>query len=250
MMKIFEKRNETEFKDALLKEVDGLKELSKALEFQDHLLVPKVYNVDEKILHIEKLNSTISSKKSLYILGEILAKMHKKVYDQYGYDQDNYIGLNPQKNSLSDNWGNFFVEYRLRYQLSLVKNTNAKNIFIKTLDHNQEKLENFLNEHTKHPSIVHGDLWSGNVIYGKKKVYLIDPAVYFGDREVDLAMTEMFGGFGVEFYQAYEKEYPLSVEYDAKKIIYNLYHYLNHYNLFGSGYLGGCEDGFELIEKL
>jgi fructosamine-3-kinase len=249
-MKIFEKRNETEFKDALLKEVDGLKELSFALEFQDQLLVPKVYNVDEKTLHIEKINSTISSDKNSSLLGKMLAKMHKKVYKQYGYDQDNYIGLNPQKNRLSDNWGNFFVEYRLRYQLSLIKDSSVKKRFTKTLDQNQEKLEKFLNNHTKHPSILHGDLWSGNVLYSCDKVYLIDPAVYYGDREVDLAMTQMFGGFDKAFYDAYEEEYPLCVEYGRKKVIYNLYHYLNHYNLFGRGYLGGCEDGFELVEKL
>lgn len=87
-------------------------------------------------------------------------------------------------------------------------------------------------------------------MFDYNKVYLIDPAVYYGDREVDLAMTQMFGGFSKEFYDAYEKEYPFSTHYNTKKVIYNLYHYLNHYNIFGNGYLGGCEDGFKLIETL
>jgi fructosamine-3-kinase len=176
--------------------------------------------------------------------------MHKKVYEHYGYDQDNYIGLNPQKNTFSNNWGNFFIEYRLRYQLSLIQNSSIKDHFNDILNSNHRKIENFLNESTKHPSILHGDLWNGNVIFGSNKVYIIDPAVYYGDREVDLAMTQMFGGFDKNFYDAYKKEYPYSKQYDIKKVIYNLYHYLNHYNLFGNGYLGGCEDGFQLIKTL
>ena len=250
MTKIFEKRNETQFEDALFKEVDGLNLLSEALEFQDQIVTPQIHYVDKKQLQLEKIQSQIRTKKSSSILGKTLANMHKKVYKHYGYDQDNYIGLNPQKNIISDNWGSFFIKYRLGYQISIIDDQNTKNIFTDILNSNHKKIETFLNENTKHPSILHGDLWSGNVMYAEDKIYLIDPAVYYGDREVDLAMTQMFGGFDKAFYDAYEKEYPLCVEYGRKKVIYNLYHYLNHYNLFGRGYLGGCEDGFELIEKL
>ncbi len=250
MIKIFKKTNKTQFEDALLKETDGLNLLSSVLNFQNKLLIPKVYHTDKKVLELENIQPQLPTKNSLFLLGDILAQMHLRTYDHYGYNKDNYIGLNPQKNIFSDNWGCFFIKYRLEYQLSLIKNNSIREKFRKILGSNHKKLEDFLNESTKHPSILHGDLWSGNVIYGENKVYLIDPAVYFGDREVDLAMTEMFGGFGKEFYDAYEKQYPCSKYYDTKRVIYNLYHYLNHYNLFGNGYLGGCEDGFEFIEKL
>lgn len=250
MIEIFKKRNVTKFDDIFLKEVDGLKKLSKALNFQEQLLIPKIYHVDKKILQLEKIQSHKPTKNGSLILGKMLAKMHKKVYEHYGYDQNNYIGLNPQKNTLSDNWGSFFIEYRLQYQISLIQDSSVKDKFRNILNSNNHKIANFLNENTKHPSVLHGDLWNGNVIFSSDKVYLIDPAVYYGDREVDLAMTQMFGGFGKEFYDAYKKEYPCSKYYNTKKVIYNLYHYLNHYNLFGSSYLGGSEDGFKLIKTL
>ncbi|WP_373072239.1 fructosamine kinase family protein [Sulfurimonas sp.] len=250
MEAFFKKKNQTQFKDSLLKEVDGLNALSKALKFQDKLLIPKIYNFDEDVLNIEMIQSCPSTKETSSILGKMLAKMHKQVYEHYGYNQDNYIGLNPQKNTLSDNWGSFFVEYRLGFQVSLIQDTDIKDHFHEVLDLHSKKLESFLNENTKHPSLVHGDLWSGNVMFDSNEAYLIDPAVYYGDREVDLAMTHMFGGFDNNFYNAYEKEYPLSKHYTTKEVLYNLYHYLNHYNLFGTGYLGRCEDGFNLIKSL
>ena len=95
----------------------------------------------------------------------------------------------------------------------------------------------------------HGDLWSGNVLY-EKSVYLIDPAVYFGDSEVDIAMSEMFGDFSSHFYKAYDALLPLSDEYSTKKKIYNLYHYLNHYNLFGISYLDSCINYFKVLKQL
>jgi len=112
----------------------------------------------------------------------------------------------------------------------------------------KQALINFLNDHCEHASMVHGDLWSGNVLFDRDSVWLIDPAIYYGDREVDLAMTEMFGGFTHEFYQFYNNTYPISNTYQQKKIIYNLYHYLNHFNLFGDRYLPACEQGFKTIE--
>jgi fructosamine-3-kinase len=122
-----------------------------------------------------------------------------------------------------------------------------KREFEKVLNQRKENLINYLNETTTHPSLVHGDLWSGNYLCDSEKVYLIDPAVYFGDREVDLAMSEMFGGFSPAFYQAYDTAYPRSADYPHKKKIYNLYHYLNHYNLFGQSYLGPCRELFEIL---
>ena len=104
----------------------------------------------------------------------------------------------------------------------------------------ERPLIDWLNGQAIQPALLHGDLWSGNVLFSDNKVWLIDPAVYWGDAEADIAMTELFGGFPKVFYQAYHQQLPPSPEYDLKKICYNLYHYLNHYNLFGHGYLAAC----------
>ncbi|MDH4943969.1 fructosamine kinase family protein [Sulfurimonas sp. C5] len=231
-------------------EADGLRLLQKALQDNPYIFIPDFNLVNENELHVQYINEVEPTKEHFTALGKGLALLHQKSYEYFGYDKDNYIGLNPQKNILSKEWGSFFVEYRLAYQISLIQNADVQKSFSALLQNNKAKLQDFLNEYTEHSSLVHGDLWSGNVLYDKEKVWLIDPAVYFGDREVDLAMSEMFGGFSSIFYESYEKAYPKSKAYETKKVIYNLYHHLNHYNLFGSGYLRECENGFELIAKL
>jgi len=161
---------------------------------------------------------------------------------------DNFIGLNYQKNIYLKNWGEFFCEYRLREQIKMLSNSFLRDEFSKILDNSI--LVDYLNENCASASLVHGDLWSGNVMFSQKGVYLIDLAVYYGDCEVDLAMTEMFGGFSSNFYEIYNKHLAISAEYSRKKVFYNLYHYLNHYNLFGNAYLKGCTQGFSLIKQL
>ncbi len=248
-MQIFTKQNNTNYKNSLIKEKEGLLLLQEALKDNPYLKIPKIFNADEKTLKIEKIDSYQSSKELSRDLGMGLGILHKKAYDSYGLDNDNYIGLNPQKNILSKNWGEFFINYRLLSQVELIRDQNIKKEFRSILQNSRKKLESFLNENCGHPSLLHGDLWSGNVLYSKKSVYLIDPAVYYGDREADIAMTQMFGGFSKEFYESYSEIYSLSKLYGEKKIIYNLYHYLNHYNLFGGSYFYDCREGFEFIEK-
>ena len=249
LMEIFIKENNTPFKDFLLKEKDGLEVLSKALEDNKYLFIPKLLNASEHSLEIERIDSTYATVKPSKQLGTGLATLHQKIYESYEYEKDNYIGLNPQRNILTKNWGEFFINERLLFQIDLITNISIQQNFKTILENNYEKLKKFLNENCKHPSLVHGDLWSGNVLYSQDKVYLIDPAIYYGDREVDIAMTEMFGGFAKEFYDSYNETYPLSTVYEKKKTIYNLYHYVNHYNLFGNGYLSECEYGFEFIKE-
>lgn len=248
-MKIFTKNNDTSFKDTLIKEVQGLNTLSANLKGNRYINVPKVRSVNEKELQSEYIDFINPTNEYFNNLGVGLAILHKKSFENYGFESDNYIGLNPQKNILSKNWGEFFYQYRLWYQVSLIKEKATKRRFETTLMAKKELIIEFLNDTCKHPSLVHGDLWSGNVLYNENGVYLIDPAIYFADREVDIAMSEMFGGFDKEFYKAYDETYALSKEYEKKKIIYNLYHYLNHYNLFGSGYLFDCENGFDFIDS-
>src|SRR5690606_13368704 len=176
----------------------------------------------------------------MHALGEGLAQLHRYHRSRYGFGQDNYIGLSPQINQWTDDWGTFFRDYRLNVQISRIADPRVRQEFELVLAAHGHWLAHFLNEHCTQPSLLHGDLWSGNVLFDRRKAWLIDPAVYYGDREADIAMTEFFGGFSREFYAAYDAAWPLSGAYSRKRDIYNLYHALNHYNLFGSGYLGRC----------
>ncbi len=251
-MQIYKKYNLTRYHNALIKEVAGLDSLRQVLNDSNntYLNVPQVLGVSEAVLEMTAIEAQPASQAQMQGLGVGLAHLHQVRQLFYGLKEDNYIGLNPQINCLTDNWGMFFVEYRLRYQVSLVNQSSLKKHFQQVLIQHQQKLIDFLNASCEQASLLHGDLWSGNVLFDQDTVWLIDPAVYFGDREVDLAMTEMFGGFTVDFYRAYDEIYPRTIAYDQKKVIYNLYHYLNHYNLFGSAYLSACESGFNALEKL
>ncbi len=251
-MAIFTKHNHSSFKDSLIKEAQGLELLSKEIEDNNipYLKIPEVNFVDQQELRITRINVGPASINQMQQLGQGLASLHKIPQQHFGFKRDNYIGLSKQKNESSENWGEFFVEYRLAYQVNLITDQVIKNRFEQSLKNSQHKLIDFLNLNSNPPSLVHGDLWSGNVLFDKSNVWLIDPAVYYADREVDVAMTEMFGGFSQDFYQAYNEIQPLNPGYQQKKIIYNLYHYLNHYNLFGSSYLSACERGFDQINSL
>ena len=155
----------------------------------------------------------------------------------FGFFQDNFIGARPQKNTPDSSWISFFRDNRLAPQFKAADSwfTPADRTQItKLLDH----LEDFLVE-PQSPSLLHGDLWSGNVMCGPDgKAMLIDPAAYVGHAEADLAMTELFGGFPPEFYEAYREVHPLQPGYENRRDLYNLYQLLNHLNLFGPTYLG------------
>ncbi|EFO81740.1 fructosamine kinase [Oscillochloris trichoides DG-6] len=173
------------------------------------------------------------------VLGEQLAQLHRISAPAYGFDHDNYIGGNPQYNTWMQEWPHFFVERRLRPQMELA----AQQGYLPTtrrhkLDRLLARVEDLLAGVERQPALLHGDLWGGNVIPvdPQGRPGLIDPAVYFGDREAELAFTELFGGFGPVFYQAYQRTWPLPPGYAERRDLYNLYHLLNHLNLFGAGY--------------
>ncbi|MDN6320113.1 MAG: fructosamine kinase family protein [Marinobacter sp.] len=252
MASVFTKHNDTEYADALICEEEGLDSLRVALRDAgvSDVRVPKVYAVSETELAITAIDSGAAKEVTLKMLGEGLAKMHKAAKPQYGWGRDNYIGLSPQPNRWSASWGEFYVKDRLAYQVSRIREPSVQAAFDDILSKCGESLAGWLNEHCAHPSLLHGDLWSGNVLFDMERPWLIDPAVYCGDREADLAMTEMFGGFGAGFYSAYDRVYPRSAAYLQKRDVYNLYHYLNHYNLFGSGYLEGCKRGFAMAKRV
>lgn len=165
---------------------------------------------------------------------EQLKDLHDQTVKSFGFETDNFIGEGIQENSISDDWGSFFYEYRLIPIVKRSKNSNWDEVIAK----NKNKIINILNEHKPLPSPVHGDLWSGNVIFSGDENYLIDPSFYYGDREVDLAMSDLFGGFGKTFYERYFSLYKRDSKFEIRKIIYNLYHLINHYNIFGETYHG------------
>lgn len=211
--------------------------------------IPTVHAVDHHTLTLDHIKQQKPQSSQWQTLGQALAELHEVPQQHYGHDANNYIGLNPQANVLTDNWGEFFYRYRLQYQVKLIQDQATKKHFKTTLARLREPLVELLNQHCPHPSLLHGDLWSGNVLFDATDVWLIDPAVYCGDAEADLAMTELFGGFPASFYQAYQQHRPTSAQYPSKKIIYNLYHQLNHYNLFGSGYLRSCKEALTSMNR-
>lgn len=176
-------------------------------------------------------------------LGEELASLHRTEPAQsgkkrYGLERDNYIGEVIQINRWHDEWLEFFRENRLQPQIRLaVEHGRMPGPRRKRLEFLMDHLEKWLGGVTRRPSLLHGDLWGGNVITEKGgQPVLLDPAVYYGDREIDLAFTEMFGGFSSRFYKAYQDNWPLEPGYDIRKDIYNLYHLVNHLNHFGETY--------------
>lgn len=222
-------------------ESEGLQELARAKAVR----VPRVLAMgtaeDHAFLALEWIDLAGSVASASAHLGEQLAKQHRTFAEQFGWHRDNTIGSTPQINTRDGDWLTFFREHRLRYQLDLA----ARNGYGRRLQKGAlllERLDEFFEGHRPEPSLLHGDLWGGNFgVDGNGTPVIFDPAVYYGDREADLAMTRLFGGFTPTFYSAYEAAWPLPPAARARTQLYNLYHILNHLNLFGSGYLSQSE---------
>lgn len=181
-----------------------------------------------------------------------LAQMHSCVRSHYGSDCDNFIGTTDQINTWESNWAHFWWQHRLAPQLALCAANGHLKVASKQAELEQLN-EEILADHQPQPSLLHGDLWSGNAAFGgsadgtRGQPCIFDPATYYGDRETDLALTELFGGFPNEFYRSYHAAAPLSSGYELRKEWYNLYHLLNHANLFGAHYPEAC---LQQIEKI
>ncbi|MEM9254079.1 MAG: fructosamine kinase family protein [Pseudomonadota bacterium] len=170
-------------------------------------------------------------------LGEQLADMHRSTQASFGWHRDNTIGTTPQINHRASDWVTFFSEHRLNVQLKLAVRRGTSPRLLDLGRRLQERLPQLFTGYSPRPSLLHGDLWGGNWASDEAgNPVLFDPAVYFGDREADLAMTELFGGFGDRFYQSYVNAWDIDPGYQTRKVLYNLYHILNHFNLFGGGY--------------
>jgi fructosamine-3-kinase len=175
--------------------------------------------------------------------GRRLAQFHRQAQGQrFGFPQDNYLGLTPQPNGWCQDWADFWRKRRLGHQLELARQAGLSDPTLNRLgDRLLDRLEEWLAEPAESPCLIHGDLWGGNYLIDTSgDPVLIDPAVYFGRREAELAMTRLFGGFDARFYAAYEEAWPLAPGSSERLAIYELYHLLNHLNLFGRGYRDRC----------
>lgn len=207
------------------------------------LRIPKVLAQSEAsaerpaFIVLEWLDTGSKSAVSAAILGTGLAALHQVAGSAFGLDHDNFIGANPQSNQLNDNWLTFFRERRLAFQMELTRrNGYLPPQRARLLEKLLVRLGDWLPADPL-VSLLHGDLWGGNwLALASGEPALIDPAIYYGHREADLAFTELFGGFPSAFYTAYQAAWPLDPGYEERKDLYNLYHLLNHLNLFGEGY--------------
>ena len=231
----FVKLNSASRADMFAAEALGLRELQ-----DSHTLrVPEAvcWGDDGESAYLVLEHLELGGRDDLAALGEGLAAMHRVTRERFGWDTDNTIGSTLQINTSEHDWVDFWRTQRLQFQLELA----AENGHGGRLQSQGEKLLDafpaLFADYSPPASLLHGDLWSGNYAFNRSgEPVIYDPAVYYGDREADLAMTELFGGFGADFYAAYRANYPLDAGYGVRKTLYNLYHILNHLNIFGEGY--------------
>ncbi len=242
--RVFVKKNHHPPTGMFETELKGLQLLASA---SDGPRIPKVIACDNsnpaQFLILEYLESTSPDGDYCSRFGQALAAMHRTTADTFGLDHDNFIGSTPQPNTPESCGLTFFRDHRLGYQQKLARKSG---LLPKEVDHKLDQLRtnlgSLLDLKGEQPALVHGDLWSGNHFCGPDgEPTLFDPAVHFGLREADLAMTELFGRMPQAFYDAYHEAFPLNPGYRERKDIFNLYHLLNHLNLFGESYLGSVE---------
>ena len=229
-------------------EADGLRALADCHAAR----VPKVLGTGEEggeaFLVMEWLLLGRKTQHAAARMGEALARQHQGGGERFGWRRHNFIGATPQFNTPADDWTGFFREYRLGFQLRLAAENGYRGALQDQGTELMERLPAFFAGYTPQPSLLHGDLWSGNWgVLDTGEPVIFDPAVYYGDREADLAMTELFGGFSPEFYSAYDAHWPRDSGHRTRRDLYNLYHVLNHLNLFGTGYLAQAQ---QLMQRL
>ncbi len=216
-------------------EAEGLAELAKAKAIRVPAAVCSGINGTQSYIVME--NIQLGGQGSMQDFARQLEKLHRHTRRQFGWTRENTIGSTVQQNQPSDHWLVFWNEQRLGFQLKLAEQQGASNSLLAKGERIQADLAKFFQGYTPEPSLLHGDLWSGNYAFSSKgEPVIFDPATYYGDREADIAMTELFGGFSRDFYEQYNDCWPLDAGYPIRKVLYNLYHILNHFNMFGGGY--------------
>ena len=224
-------------------EANGLKELALAHSVR----VAEVVSFGRDYILTEYIRRGTASEGFFMRFGRQFACMHRFQSGNFGFYEDNFIGNNvqvniPNKKEKTD-WVDFYFNKRLLFQFKLAEKngyitSELKNGFLRL----EKIIESILKESLEPPCLLHGDLWAGNFMCDETgNAVLIDPAVYYGHREADLAMTKLFGGFSQSFYDSYQQEYPLKHRWEYREGLYKLYHVLNHLNLFGRGYLHEAE---------
>jgi len=232
----------------LAAEADGLERLAQSGAIRVPRVLRQCVTDDQAWLELEWFDLQPADARADERMGAALARLHAVDASAFGLDRDNAIGATPQPNVRSGDWVAFWRDRRLGYQLDLAARNGHSSRLQDRGRRLLDELPALLSGHRPRPALLHGDLWGGNrgmLADGTPVVF--DPAVYYGDREADLAMTRLFGGFGPRFYAAYEHAWPLDTGADQRRDLYNLYHVLNHLNLFGGGYRAQAEG---MIDRL
>ena len=238
----FVKLNQHNKADMFKAEFQGLNALYKSHTI--HVPQPICTGIadDQCYLVLEFLEMGSAKPDSHSKLGQQLSALHKTTHSQFGFNINNTIGSVPQINDYSNDWIDFWKNQRLGFQLDYASKTGNSGRLIDRGHQLCDAVDQFFSNYSPDASLLHGDLWSGNYAFLKNgEPVIFDPATYYGDRETDIAMTELFGGFSPEFYAEYNNYYPLDPGYKTRKTLYNLYHILNHMNMFGGGYRSQAE---------
>ena len=252
MLRFFVKTNRVIHAGMFAAEAEGLLEIAKAARVRVPQPICWGAVGDIAYLVLEHVEFEKNGASTGAALGAQLAHLHQVTAMRFGWHRDNTLGTTPQCNQYEDSWVVFWSEHRLGFQLQLTISNGHHGPLISKLEQVLEGVPILLAGHAPQPGLLHGDLWAGNfAIDNSGQPVIFDPAVYYGDRETDVAMTELFGGFDTHFYQAYKSAYPLPAGYGVRKTLYNLYHVLNHVNLFGGGYASQAERmADELLSEL
>ncbi len=236
----FIKTNHAGKLDMFIAEAQGLQ----ALASSETLRVPQpiCWGTEQEQAYLVLENLSLGGEGSQARLGEQLAALHGHTGPRYGWERHNTIGSTPQMNTPDDSWVDFWRHHRLGYQLNLAGRNGYGGRLQSLGDQVLERFPVLFHTYTPTASMLHGDLWSGNYSFTQQgEPVIFDPAFYYGDRETDLAMMELFGGFSRECFAAYRSAYPVDEGYGVRKRLYQLYHILNHANLFGGGYASQAE---------
>lgn len=236
----FAKLNRDDKLEMLEAEADGLRDIAATGTIRVPHPVCHGISGNRAYLVLEHIELGGGSPQSETELGRRLAALHAVPQAGFGWRRDNTIGSTPQPNPASDNWVAFLREHRLGFQCRLAKRNGLR---LEGTDEMLEELDSFFTDYEPRPSLLHGDLWSGNMAFVPSgEPVIFDPATYYGDREAEFGLAEMFGGFGSAFWSAYEAEWPLDPGFGKRKLLYRLYHTLNHFNIFGGSYRSVAEE--------
>jgi protein-ribulosamine 3-kinase len=244
----FAKTNAADIAPMFEAEAEGLGALRAAGAVGVPRVVTRGGDGDAAWLVLEWLDLAALSDRAAARLGRALARQHRIAQGKFGWDKDNFIGSTPQANGWSEDWLDFWRGKRLDAQLRLAARNRLPSRLIDRGERLLADCEAFYRTYRPAPSLLHGDLWSGNAAAAAGDTPVVfDPAVYVGDREADVAMTELFGGFPSQFMAAYRDEWPLDEGYAVRRDFYNLYHVLNHANLFAGDYVRRAERMTEML---